>query len=605
MNAKLTAGSKTVVDLFRERVDSAADTIAFRFPEEGSWGALSWGQAAARVRKWALGLRALGIDSGDRVAIASLTRVEWILADVAILAAGAATTTIYPSSSVEERSYILKDSKSRIVFAENQEQVDRLLQAKDDLPDLIKIVTFEATKADDLVIGIEQLEDLGEEKDKAEPELYDRIAEELDPSALATLIYTSGTTGTPKGVELLHDGWVAMAEAVRDENLIGADEHQFLWLPLSHSFGKALICIQLAVGFETSVDGDLTKIIENLAIVRPTFMAAAPRIFEKVYNKISTGAAAAGGAKYTIFRWAVKTARAVTQERQNGREPGFLLNLQHGLAHKLVYSKLHARFGGKLRYFISGSAPLNREIAEFFEGAGLPILEGYGLTESCAASFCNRPGKNRLGTVGPPIGVEIKVADETGEILLRGRSIMRGYHNREDATSETLKDGWLYTGDKGELDEAGHLKITGRIKHLIKTSGGKYVAPAKLEARLKVLCPYLAQVIVHGDTRNYCSALITLDPESIGEWAGQQGLTTDYKALTTHAKVHELIQAALDELNTDLASYETVKKFAVLPEDLTIENGFLTPSMKVRRNKVEEHYKALLDGMYEGAMADI
>ena len=598
-------GEKSVVDLLAERVEKSGAQIAFRYPEGEGFAELSWNQLAERVKHIGLGLRALGVETGDRCAIAAGTRMDWILADLGIMAGGAATTTVYPTTELEDRVYILSDSQSKVLFVEDQSQVDRTLAGRDRLPHIEKVVTFDGiSRQDDWFMTFAELEDLGRTHGDANPALYAAVRAEVKPEAIATLIYTSGTTGRPKGVELLHDGWVAMAEGIAGSGLLSDDEHQFLWLPLSHSFGKAMLVIQVAVGFKTTVDGDLTKIIDNLAVVRPTFMASAPRIFEKVYNKVSTGAAKAGGAKFAIFKWSVRVARAAAQAQQQGRKPGLWLGFQHSICAKLVYSKLQARFGGNLRYFVSGSAPLSRELAEFFEGAGLPILEGYGLTESSAASFVNRPGANRIGTVGPAVGdLEIKIADD-GEILLRGRAIMRGYHNLAEVSEETLRDEWLYTGDIGELDEAGYLKITDRKKNLIKTSGGKYVAPQKLEGQLKVLCPYLGQVLVHGDRRNYCTALVTLDPESIAEWAAQNGQPgATYDALVGSPAVEALVQDAVDRLNADLSRYETIKYFRVLPKDLTIEDGLLTPSLKVRRKKVEETYKELLDGMYEGSVA--
>ena len=599
---------KTVVRMFMDRVAASSSEIAFRYPAAGGWKDLTWSQTGERVRAIAMGLRSLGLQTGERAAIASGTRLEWVLADIGIMAAGGATTTVYPTSTVEDMVYILNDSRSRVVFAEDQSQVDRLLEARPQLSDVIRVITFDGVAREGgwfLTLG--ELEAMGSAYDGQNAGLYDRIGNELAPDALATLIYTSGTTGQPKGVELLHNGWVDMAEGAASTGLIRQDEHQFLWLPLSHSFGKAMLCIQIAAGFKTSIDGDLKKIIDNLAVTQPTFMASAPRIFEKVYNKIATGAEKAGGAKAKIFRWAVGVGRATSQAKQAGKTPGLALRVQFAICDKLVYSKIRARFGGNLRYFISGSAPLSRELAEFFDAAGLPILEGYGLTESSAASFVNRPDRNKIGTVGQPLpGVEVTIASD-GEILIRGLPIMRGYHNQPDTTAEALdSDRWLHTGDIGELDSEGFLRITDRKKNLIKTSGGKYVAPQKVEGQLKVACPYLGQVLVHGDRRNYCTALVTLDPEAIAEWAGENGLGgASYEELTRNERVIAMVQTAVDQVNKELARYESLKYFRILPKDLTIEDDLITPSLKVKRKKVEERYRDLLDSMYEGAIAGL
>ena len=354
----------------------------------------------------------------------------------------------------------------------------------------------------------------------------------------------------------------------------------------------------------TAVDGNIPKIVDNLAVVRPTFMAAAPRIFEKVYNKVITGAQEAGGLKWKIFRWACDVGAEVSKLRQQRREPSGLLAMKYGLATKLVFSKLQERFGGRLRFFISGSAPLSKDIAEFFHAAGILILEGYGLTESSAASFVNLPDSFAFGSVGRPLpGTEVKIADADDEIMIKGRGIMRGYWGLADVTAETLVDGWLMTGDIGEIGDDGNLRITDRKKDLIKTSGGKYVAPQFLESKLKALCPYVSQVVVHGNTRNFCTALVTLDPESLPAWAEDNGLGGKSMAeLSEEPKVVAMVQAAVDQMNSGVASYETIKKFAILEQDFAVETGELTPSLKVKRKVVEEMYSAVLDAFYEDAL---
>ena len=390
--------------------------------------------------------------------------------------------------------------------------------------------------------------------------------------------------------------------------MISPNDLQYLWLPLSHSFGKVLEVGQIAIGFPTAVDGRIPKLIDNLAVVRPTFMAAAPRIFEKVYNKIIGKAQAAGGLKLKIFRWAVSVGREVSKLKQKRKEPSGLLAIKAKIADRLVFSKIRDTFGGRLRFFISGSAPLSRDIAEFFHAAGILILEGYGLTETSAATFVNRPATFEFGSVGEALpGTEIKIAPEDGEILLRGPGVMRGYHNLPEVTAEVFtEDGWFKTGDIGELSESGILKITDRKKDLIKTSGGKYVAPQALEGQLKAICPYVSQVIVHGDKRNYCTALITLDEESIGGWAKENGLAgKSYAEIATSDAAKTMIQGYIDKLNAGLARYETIKKFSILKADLTIESGDLTPSLKVKRKAVEKKHMATLDSMYEGAIAGL
>jgi long-chain acyl-CoA synthetase len=384
-------------------------------------------------------------------------------------------------------------------------------------------------------------------------------------------------------------------------------DKQYLWLPLAHSFGKVLEVALIRIGIPTAIDGRIDKIVENLAVVKPTFVAAVPRIFEKVYNKVVSGAKDGGGLKYKIFTWALGVGREVSQLRQAGKKPGGLLAIKYGVADKLVFSKLKERFGGRLRFFISGSAPLNRDIAEFFHAADMLILEGYGLTESSAASYVNRLEKYKFGTVGMPVpGVEVRIAEEDGEILLGGRGIMRGYHNLPEANAETLDNGWLRTGDIGVIDADGFLKITDRKKDLIKTSGGKYVAPQNLEGKLKASCTYISQVIVHGNNRNFCSALITLDPDNLAKWGGDNGHGGKaYAELSQLPEVRALIQPFVDQLNASEPSYSTIKKFAILQKDFTIEDGDLTPSQKVKRKAIETKYKSVLDGFYAGSMQEI
>jgi long-chain acyl-CoA synthetase len=408
-------------------------------------------------------------------------------------------------------------------------------------------------------------------------------------------------------VRLLHECWAYTSDAIDAVKLWGPDDVQYLWLPMSHSFGKVLMSGHIASGSVTAVDGRVPKIVGNLAIVRPTIMAAVPRIFEKVYNKVLENAKAGSPMKQKVFHWAVAVGKEGSKVRQSGKEPTGLLALKLKLADRLVFGKIKQLFGGRVRYFISGSAPLSREIAEFFHACGVLILEGYGLTESSAASFVNRPSKFAFGSVGLPMpGTELKLASEDNEILMRSPGIMQGYHNLPEATTEALTpDGWLRTGDIGEVDAKGFLRITDRKKDLIKTSGGKYIAPQAIEGKLKATCPYLSQVIVHGDKRNFVTALITLEEEPIMKWARDNGLSgKSYNDVVSSEQVKALIEPYFIEVNKTLAKYESVKKFEILPKDLTIEAGELTPSLKVKRKVVEKNYSNLLDKMYEGAVAD-
>ncbi len=594
----LAARPASVGAMLVNQAQASSSKEAFRYLEGDRWVSLSWSEIKDKAFQLAAGLLALGIEREDRVAIASDTRMEWILADLAIMCAAGATTTIYPSTQHEDVGYILADSQSKVIFAEDDLQVSKVLDHLDELPQLITIVQLDGKVDHDKVMRWADLEKLGSEHLQANPTAVDDVIAAIGPEDLATLIYTSGTTGRPKGVRLVQDCWTYEGAAVEAYDIINPDDLQYLWLPLSHVFGKALIAIQLYIGFTTAVDGRQDKIVENLAVVQPTFMCGPPRIFEKVRGRVMT--TASHGLKAKIFDWAFGVGRKVSPMRLAGEQPSGLLALQWALADRLVFSKIKARMGGKIKFFVSGSAALNREVQEWFHAADLLILEGYGLTETCAATCVNNPRATRFGTVGPPVpGTQVKIADD-GEILIKGPGVMRGYHNMPEATAESLNDGWFATGDIGELDEQGYLRITDRKKDLIKTSGGKYIAPQKVEGVLKVASPHMSQVLVHGDGRKHASALITLDPEAIEGWAKDQGLSySSFAELVGSREVHDLIDSQVAEANQSLERWETIKKFEILPSELSVEEGEVTPSMKVRRRAVEQKYSDVLNSMYD------
>ena len=586
--------------LFLQRVEASADKEAFRYQENGGWTSVTWKQTAERVDALAAGLLALGVAAEDRIGIASTTRFEWILADLAIMCAGAATTTVYPSTNAEDTAYILADSESRIVFAEDDKQVGKLTERRGDLPKLAKVVVFDGAGDGDWVITLDDLAEQGAKYLADHPSCVRTVAEEIPGDRLATLIYTSGTTGKPKGVRLRHEAWVYTGAAIADMDLLGEDDLQLLWLPLAHAFGKVLISTQLACGFASAIDSRVDKIVENTGVVKPTFMGAAPRIFEKAYARVVTTQQNQGGLKARLFDTAFAVGRKVAERRRNGQSVPLFLQLPHGLFDRLVFAKVRDVFGGRIRFFISGSAPLNRDIAEWFDAAGLLILEGYGLTESSGAGFINRPNNYKLGTVGLPFeGTEVRISD-AGEVQFRSKCVMAGYHHLEKATAEALSaDGWLSTGDQGSIDDDGFLKITGRIKELFKTSGGKYVAPPAIEAKFATLCPYASQFMVFGEGRNFAVALVTLDADAIGGWAKDHGLAnTSYAELTKSPEVHEMVEEHVKKLNANLNRWETIKKWALLDHELSVERGELTPSLKVKRGVVAEQNKETLNDFY-------
>ncbi|MFG2571434.1 AMP-dependent synthetase/ligase [Streptomyces sp. NPDC048481] len=608
----------SVAGLFLDRVAATPDAEAYRYPVPAAsgegpddWKSLTWAQSAERVYAIAAGLIELGVQAEQRVALAASTRIEWILADLGIMCAGAATTTVYPQTNAEESAFILSDSESRVLIAENAAQLAKAVEKRAELPALTHVVVIDpaGVESADWILTLDELEKRGAARLEKDPGLIkDRVAA-ITSDQLATLIYTSGTTGRPKGVRLPHDNWSYMAKAIAATGLISGDDVQYLWLPLAHVFGKVLTSGQIEVGHVTAVDGRVDKIIENLPVVRPTYMAAVPRIFEKVYNGVAAKARAGGGAKYKIFQWAAEVSREYAKAAQdNFRRTGsmsvpFGLGARHKVADALVFAKIREAFGGNLRACVSGSAALAPEIGYFFAGAGIHVLEGYGLTESSAASFVNPGEAYRTGTVGKPLpGTEVRIAED-GEILLRGPGIMEGYHKLPEKTAEVLEaDGWFHTGDIGELSPDGYLRITDRKKDLIKTSGGKYIAPAEVEGQFKAVCPYVSNILVHGADRNYCTALIALDEPSILDWAQENGLAgKSYEEVVAAPATVEMVDGYVKQLNEGLQRWQTIKKFRLLPRDLDVEHGEITPSLKLKRPVVEREYKHLIDEMYAGA----
>jgi long-chain acyl-CoA synthetase len=594
--------------MFLDRVAKTPDKKALGYPtadDDVAW--YTWQQVHDQSVAIAAGLVGLGVANEDRVAILANTRVEWVLADFGIMCAGAATTTVYPTTEPAEAAFIVADSGSKILIAENAAQAEKVLGA--DVPALTHIVLMDGERANATVpvLSLAELERRGQAALANQPDLITSIIAGIRPEQLATLIYTSGTTGRPKGVELTHRGWVWQGVAQELNGLITPDDLQYLWLPLSHSFGKTLLCGLTFSGLPTYVDGRQDKLIVNLAKIKPTLMCAAPRVFEKVYNAAVTNAKAAGGVKSKIFSWAVRVGREAVALEQAGQPVPPGLAFRHRLANKLVFSKLHERLGGRMRAMVSGAAPLSKDIAEFFAAAGLPIYEGYGLTETSAGNFVNNPNQLRIGTVGVALGDLQYKLDTDGEILIKGVPVMVGYHNLPEETAAVFtEDGFFRTGDIGELDADGFLRITDRKKDLIKTSGGKYVAPSHIEGLFKSICPYTSQAVVVGQARNFCTMLVTLDPDAILAWTKGGPLEgKSYSEIAASPEALEMVNAYVKELNAKLNRWETIKKVTILPRDLSINEGEITPSMKVKRRGVESNFKDLIEDMYAGAVAEM
>jgi long-chain acyl-CoA synthetase len=593
--------ARSVAHMLVDRVHATPRREALRFPVAGGWESLTWDQVHRQVFDLAAGLLALGIKPEERIGLIASTRYEWILADLAIMCTGAATTTVYPSTEAGDVAYILSDAGVRIAIAEDDEQVAKLRERRAELPDLLRVIVIDGEGDGDWVMSWSELAKSGLRYLSDQPRAIDAVIASITPDSLATLVYTSGTTGKPKGVRLNHSCWAYEGACVDATGILTHDDVQFLWLPLSHVFGKVLVAAQLQIGFATAIDGRIDQIVENLGVVKPTFMAGAPRIFEKVHARVVQTATSEGAAKAKIFNWAFGIGRQMSQCQQDGRQPSRALSAQHAVADRLVFKKIRARLGGNIRYLVSGSAALSREVAEWFHAAGLVILEGYGLTETSAGTCLNRPDNWRFGTVGEPLaGSEVMIAED-GEILLRGPGVMSGYHNLPEQTAAVLVgDGWLATGDVGEIDEGGRLRITDRKKDLFKTSGGKYIAPTAIETRFKAFCPIAAHVVVHADRRNFASALITLDVDTLGHWAEQNNVTGDYATISQDSRTRAYVQSAVDELNATLNRWETIKEFRILDQDFSVETGELTPSLKVKRKVVDEKYVDVFDSIYGG-----
>ncbi|OBH50844.1 AMP-dependent synthetase [Mycobacterium mantenii] len=599
--AKIETRAPSVAHMFLNRVAATPHAEAFRYPQDHSWESVNWQQVGERVCNIAGGLISLGIAPEDRVALVSATRYEWVLIDFGVMCAGAATTTVYPTTNDRDTAYILANSGSRVVIVENQTQLDKLLAHRAELPDVHKVVMIDGNGDGDWVITLAELEQLGKQLLADSPDAVTKRVAAVGPDQLASLIYTSGTTGRPKGVRLTHGAWTYTAAAIDALNILGPDDLNFLWLPLAHAFGKVMLALPLQIGFPTAIDGRVERIVDNLAALHPTIMGAAPRIFEKAHARVQELVAEQGRFRKKMFDWSIGVGLKVSAARQAGKKPSLSSSLAYKVADRMVFSTIRQRFGGRLRFFVSAAAALDRDVAQWFDAIGIVVLEGYGLTETAAASFINRPGAYRFGTVGWPFpATEVKIADD-GEILLRGPGLMTAYHDLPDATAEALDpDGWFRTGDVGEIDADGFLRITDRKKDMFKTSQGKYVAPSAIDARFKGLCPYVSEFLVYGEGKPYCVALIGLDAEAITEWAAKNGLADmSFAEIACDEKTRAMIAGYLDVLNSELNRWEQIKKFTIADRELSIEDGDLTPSMKLRRKVVIEKFADRLSALYD------
>ncbi|HEV8143996.1 MAG TPA: long-chain fatty acid--CoA ligase [Methylomirabilota bacterium] len=593
----------TLARMFWTRIEEGGDRPVQQFKRDGTWVTLSARELGEIVRDLALGLIALGRGRGDRVALLSASRAEWVQADFAIFSAGCVTVPVYPSYPPDLIAYVVNDSEARTLIVEDASQLAKALEARDQMPNLEQIVViggYEAAEPPKIVMTWGALRRLGRENEEAHKStLADRVAS-TKPDDLATIVYTSGTTGPPKGVVQTHGNHIAALRASGAMTPVEPGWVHLLFLPLAHSFARLESFLGIYNRLLTAFAENLDKVGDNLKEVRPHFICSVPRVFEKVYAKILAGVEAGSPAKKKIFYWAIGVGREVSRHQQRGQPVPAGLALKRAIAHKLVFSKLHAALGGRLRWAVSGGAPLSRDIAEFFHAAGILLLEGYGLTETCPVLSFNSPTHYRFGSVGRALpGIDVRIADD-GEILTRGGNIAtRGYYKQPQATAEVFEpSGWFHTGDIGRIDEDGFIFITDRKKDLIVTSGGMNIAPQNIENLLKA-DPFVSQVMVYGDRRPYPVALITVNPDELAKFAREQGiLTNDPHVVTKHPKVVERVARIVEEKNSQLQSYAKIKKFAVLPIDFTQEGGELTPTLKVKRKVVSEKYRQAIEELY-------
>jgi long-chain acyl-CoA synthetase len=591
--AESSTHSKTCADLAPLAAERHADLPAVTYKDaSGEWVSKTYREVGDIARRLALGLIELGIEKGDKVSILANTRPEWTYFDFAALSVGAVVVPIYQTNSPDECQYVLDNSDAKAVIVEDSEQLAKIDEIRDRVPKLEHVIRMEGTGG---AVSMDELIEAGASRSDSE---WEQRWQSVTPDDICTFIYTSGTTGPPKGCVISHGNYRSMVTMALDESVLDRNTTTYLFLPLAHSFALLIQFLSFDLGGNIAYwERDPLKIVPNLAEVKPDYFPSVPRIFEKIYTAATSEVEKAGGLKNLIFNWAIGVGRKVRERERAGRPVGWLLRNEYKIADGQVLSKIRALFGGRIKNCVTGAAPINPEILRFFDAAGVLILEGWGMTETSTAATVARPDAFKFGKVGRAFkGCEIRIADD-GEILVRGPNIFQGYYKNEEATRETLEDGWLHTGDIGELDEDGYLSITGRKKDIIITAGGKNITPANLEAEIKQN-PYVSQCVVIGDRRPYLVALITLDMEECEKLCKERGWSADPAELRRNEGMRAIIQEHLDKVNEKFARVEQVKKFEILPHDLSQETGELTPTMKVKRNVVAEKYEKDVDALY-------
>jgi len=590
--------------LFLQAVSRFEDNTVMRQkdPDKGEWVSYDWQDLHKMVRETAAKLVDDGVQHGDRVAILSNSRLEWAVADLANLLIGAVTVPVYQSNLPDEVQYILEHSEARVVFVEDGEQLSKVLQVQDQLAALDRVVQFtgKVRSDDELVFAIRRYQDAGREALEADPDLLQPRIDAVTREDVATIVYTSGTTGRPKGALLTHDSVLFEIDSVSQVLYVDTSDETLLFLPMAHIFARLGYMATLKQGFIISFADSIAAVMQNLAEIQPTFVFSVPRIYEKVYAQITSKILNGTRLAKQMFAFATFIGGWISRTKQRGRWAWWKyphLVLLGEMANMLVLNKLAKIFGGKLRFFISGGAPLPREIAEFMHSVGILVLEGYGLTETMAASNLNTPDAFRFGTVGKPMpGVDVKIAGD-GEILISGPNVLREYYKRPEATAEEIIDGWFHTGDIGEFDDDGFLRITDRKKDIIVTAGGKNIAPQNIENWFKQ-DPWISQVMVYGDKRKYLVALVTLDEPEIEKYADDRELEYEsFAELSRHDRIVYKVGQIMKEKNKKLPSWETIKYYKILERDFEVGEE-LTPTLKVKRKVCTEMYWDLLDGMY-------
>jgi long-chain acyl-CoA synthetase len=598
--------SKTICEAYIRRTKSEGERVGFRYKKDGQWKEVTFSEHFETSKRLACGLLHLGLKKGDRVNILAQTSLHWSEFDMAILCGGGITVPVYPTSTPEDTTYIINHSEAQILFVDDFKNLQKIAEIAGSCSKLKKVIVNFQVRAGDIkapfeIIHWNTLYDLGLNNEGSLAIRVEAIMKELRPEDIFTICYTSGTTGIPKGVVLTHAAVGSVMDDVETAMRGHVTNHEQLltFLPMSHIFGKWESLTPYYLGWCCNFAESLDTLVANLSEVRPTLWVAVPRIFEKVYVKIQTQVEQGSSAKRKLFHWAIDVGKKVVELESKGKRPGLPLLLQYETAKRLVFSKIINRFGGRIKFCVSGSAPLAPEIQMFMHAVGIPVYEGYGLTETCAPVCVNLPEANKFGTVGRIFPeVLVRIADD-GEILIKSQKNFKEYYKNPEATAEAIRDGWFYTGDIGSIDADGYLRITDRKKDLIKTAGGKFIAPQKIENIAKGQ-KILSQIIVYGDQKPFAVALITLNQELAIQYAQSQKILYDqYTDLLKNPEMIRIVNDAMEAVNSHLARYETIKKYILVPKEFTVEDGDLTPSLKIKRKQICQKFKKELEALYE------